>query len=213
MRWFAQHPKLTILKQFAREQKLLPRIPKMVILEYNEKEIDELNEAIKKYIDEDGGVSNLSKIKSTGASESHHSKNIGLNKDSAGTLVLNTSKRLKKQGYVCAYFKIIKEFEKDKKLHAHLDKCNYAIVLRSYLMERYGKKYPVYLAGSDKTESPNNYTTGWCWALIHEFIHVIEIENKKPIFDKDFDTDRGAEEIFSKYLPFSFWETVEPMKD
>ena len=80
-------------------------------------------------------------------------------------------------------------------------------------MELYGKKYPVKLVGRDKIESPDNYTTGWCQVLVHAFIHVIEMENKRPIFNKDFETDRDSEKIVSKYLPFEFWEKVEPMKD
>ena len=86
-------------------------------------------------------------------------------------------------------------------------------MLKSYLLELYGKKYPVNLVGRDNIEFPDNYTTGWCWVLIHEFVHIIEIENKKPIFECFSNTERGAEITLSKHLPFKYWEIIEPMKN
>ena len=213
MRWFAQHPKLKILKQIAREQLILPRNPKVVILEFNAEEIDRLNEVFRNDLNEHGGISNISKLKSIGASESHHRKLIGLGNDTAGTLVTTPSKRLKKEGYVERILEAIKKIYKDKTLHKQLDKCNYVIVLKSNLLELYGKKHPVNLVGEETIKSPDNYTAGWCWVLIHEFVHIIEIENKKPIFDKFSDSKREAERVMSNYLPFEFWQKVEPMEN
>ena len=54
MRWFDQHQKLKILTQIAKQEKILHRTPKIVILEFNEKEFDQLNKAIKKYVEDLG---------------------------------------------------------------------------------------------------------------------------------------------------------------
>ena len=76
-------------------------------------------------------------------------------------------------------------------------------------MEKYGKKYPVFLAGRDKTESPDHFTTGWCWNLIHEFIHVIELENKRPIFDKDSNLVLFGARWYSP--PIGRWISEDPL--
>ncbi len=142
MRWFAQHPKLANTQTICERTRAFAKDSQnMVILEFNEKEIDELNEAIRNDVDEHGGTSNISKLKNKGVSESHQSKFIGLSNETAGTLVSKLSKRLKKAGYFEGIFEALKKIYKDKTLHKQLDMCNYAIVLKSYLLELYGKKY------------------------------------------------------------------------
>ncbi|MCW4015289.1 MAG: hypothetical protein NWF06_02870 [Candidatus Bathyarchaeota archaeon] len=209
MRWFAEHPKLSILIQTAREQDVLPRIPKIVIIELTSEEIEKINEITRKKVDELGGAENVSQLKSIGASDSHKGKFIGLHPDKAGILMSTPSKRLKKKGYINPIFEGIEQIFPDKKLQKQLDKCNYAIALTGNLLEWYGKKYPVFLG--NEGISPDKYTTGFCWVLIHEFVHIIEIENKKPVFDNLPDNKRGAERIFSNYLPYEYWTKIEPI--
>lgn len=209
MRWFPEHPKVSILIQTAKEQNILPRTPKIVIIELTTDDVTKINDAVRRNIEKRGGGSNVSILKNIGASEAHKSKNIGISPDTAGTLIPALSKRLKKEGYVHGIFEAIGQIYQENKLNKKLSKCNYTISLKSDLLEIYGKKYPVILG--KQGNSPDRYTTGWCRSLIHEFLHIIEIENKKPILNKFSDIKQEAENIMGNYLPFEFWDKIEPM--